>query len=449
MKKIRPLHAAHAQHKPYRGRFLRTLTAITGTILVSTLTIGAVYVYSTEQTLKDNSVEINTVVAEPELPKNTDPHQTPPEMLTGTEGPITLLLVGNDDGGGKEQWGNRDHALNDVNMLIHVSADHRTATAISFPRDMYTEIPECTNPETGNTKPATYDKINAGLNHGGFNCVAQTITNITGQPINNAIMVGFDGVIALSNAVGGVPVCLTEPIRDRHTNLNLEAGDHTLQGEQALGFLRTRYGVGDGSDLGRISNQQVFLSSLIRTIKSEKTLTDPIKLLNIAEAVTQNTTLSSNLASIPTLTKMAYSLKDLQLENVTFVQAPTKYADNGVVLLEEPAQQLFNAVFSDQNIALTGDTAPGNIGSVKTEAPAVPEEPETYNKVEEIPEGDMGIPINPSERAHWTEKYITGIPTIIPPEAVDTTPAATTVELPSNITGQKATDYTCSSGYRG
>lgn len=91
-----------------------------------------------------------------------------------------------------------------------------------------------------------------------------TLENLTSMDIGYAGLITFDGVIAMSNAIGGVKVCLTEPIVDPKTDLDLPAGTNKLKGKEALQFLRTRAGVGDGSDVSRISNQQVFMSAMVR-----------------------------------------------------------------------------------------------------------------------------------------------------------------------------------------
>src|SRR5690606_6673831 len=144
-------------------------------------------------------------------------------------------------------------------------------------------------------------------------------------------MVNFQGVAELSTAVGGVKVCVDGPIYDKDSGLRLpSAGEYTLKGGGALAFLRTRKGVGDGSDLGRISSQQVYLSSLIRTLKSDGTLTDLGKLYNIANVAVNNMKLSSGLANVNTMVAMAQVLKNLPLERVMFVQYPTAYGQGGI-----------------------------------------------------------------------------------------------------------------------
>ena len=172
------------------------------------------------------------------------------------EGGVNLLIVGSDSRQGQgEGFGDPEEetaVLNDVTMLMHISEDHTNASVVSFPRDMLVDVPECTDPEDpSSTLSEQYGvKINTVLSYGGLGCVVKTIEQLTGVTIPFAGIVQFMGVAGLSEAVGGVEVCVAEPIEDEYTGTFLEAGKHTLSGVAALQFLRTRHGVGDGSDLG-------------------------------------------------------------------------------------------------------------------------------------------------------------------------------------------------------
>ena len=150
-------------------------------------------------------------------------------------------------------------------------------------------VPECPNPEGGAPYPAKeFSQINATMNYGGPACTLLAVQSLTGIEIPYLAMIDFKGVIAMSEAVGGVDVCVAEPINDDYTQLYLDAGEHTLIGEEALAFLRTRHGVGDGSDLSRISNQQVFLTSLVRKLKDEGALTNPFTMFRLGTAALNN-----------------------------------------------------------------------------------------------------------------------------------------------------------------
>nr|WP_246328512.1 LCP family protein [Curtobacterium pusillum] len=279
-----------------------------------------------------------------------------------------MLVVGTDND--PEQgtaYGERDATLNDVNILLHVSADHTNATAVSIPRDLVTPIPGCEKTDGSGTTPAmAAQPINDAWGEGGLNCVVQTVQGLTGLDVQYSAAVSFKGVIEMSNAIGGVPVCVAQPIHDRYTGLDLPQGTSTLQGDQALAFLRSRHGVGDGSDLGRISSQQVFLSSLLRTVKSNDTLTSPPTLYKLARAAASNMQLSQSLNDIGTMVQMGRALQDLPLSQVNFVQYPGTTGGTGVYSGKvqpstELATQLFTKIKADQSFSLGADST--GIGS--------------------------------------------------------------------------------------
>ena len=262
------------------------------------------------------------------------------QMLEGVpdigamEGGLNFLLVGSDKRPADGRFGDPEEdsaELNDVTMLLHVSQDHSHVEVVSFPRDLVVPVPECLDPNDPGGEPLSPlsgVKLNTVLSYGGFPCVALTIEQLTGVQIPVGGIVEFYGVAALSEAVGGVEVCLVDPIDDPDAELQLEAGRHSLSGMQALAFLRTRHAVGDGSDLGRISNQQAFLASLVRTLQSNGTLSDPVKLYSIAKAVLSNMTLSTALQDPTQLVPIARTLADVDLSKIVFLQYPTVYTDD-------------------------------------------------------------------------------------------------------------------------
>ncbi len=244
--------------------------------------------------------------------------------ITAMPGGANILLIGSDTRVGQfDSDEDVQGARNDVTILVHISQDHQQLTAVSFPRDLMVPIPACSNPATGTTYPAsTSAQFNTALGNGGVSCVVDTVENLTGLRIPYAGLITFDGVISMSNALGGVDVCVAQPINDTYTGLHLTAGEHTLQGSDALAFLRTRHGVGDGSDLARISSQQVFLSALLRKITSGDTLSDPVTLYRLATAALQNMTLSDGLAKARSLVGLATTLRGMSTSNMLFVQYP-------------------------------------------------------------------------------------------------------------------------------
>jgi LCP family protein required for cell wall assembly len=215
--------------------------------------------------------------------------------------------------------------------------------------------------------PQSLGQINATIANGGPGCTLLTVELLTGLNIPYLAMVDFNGVIELSNAVGGVEVCVAQDIEDEYTNTYLKKGMHTLQGVQALQFLRTRHGVGDGSDLGRISNQQVYLTSLVRKLKSRDILSNPVALYSLAQAAAKNMTLSKTLAEPTTLMGVANALKDIPMKKITFLQLPSVYGlpaplQGRVKPDYEKAQVIFDMMKNDEPIILSEVNNPG-VGS--------------------------------------------------------------------------------------
>ncbi|MCJ1714221.1 LCP family protein [Curtobacterium sp. VKM Ac-2922] len=269
-----------------------------------------------------------------------------------TDGAFNVLAIGADNDPSQGQaYGDRGATLNDSNVLLHVSADHTQAVAVSFPRDLIVDQPAC-----GDSPAVTNTPLNQAYGRGGMDCVASTIEHVTDMQVPFAAQVSFAGVIRMSDAVGGVPVCVTDAVDDPYTGLQLSAGEHTVSGATALAFLRDRHGVGDGSDLSRISSLQQFLSSLLRKVKSEGTLRDPTELYGLAKAASKNITLSTSLAKPATMVDMARAFDGIGLDHITFVQYPGSVTDPAfpgkVVPDQATAQRLMGAVRADRPFRL-------------------------------------------------------------------------------------------------
>ncbi|MFT2690090.1 LCP family protein [Clavibacter zhangzhiyongii] len=218
--------------------------------------------------------------------------------------------------------------------------------------------------------PCPPQPLNTALSDGGLPCVAKTVAQFTGLDIPYAALIEFNGVIEMSNAVGGVPVCLASPLKDKRTDLDLPAGVTPLQGKQALQFLRTRHAVGDGSDLARISNQQVFLSALVRTMKQSSTLSDPTRVYGLAKAAVDNMQRSTSL-DYQTMASMALALKDIPLDQVRFLQYPG--TTNGTGVYAGKVQPL--KTDGDQLMQLLKADAPFEVKAGNTGLGAVAEKP--------------------------------------------------------------------------
>ncbi|RIJ54662.1 LytR family transcriptional regulator, partial [Clavibacter phaseoli] len=339
--------------------------------------------------------------------------QAPPPSIGGIDGGANILLVGGDTREGQGDGfgtgvGVATGNLNDVTMLLHISEDHTRATVVSFPRDMLVDMPTCVGPDGAEVAASSGVQINEALKRGGLPCVARAVEAITGLDVPYGGVIQFNGVIGMSNAVGGVPVCIANRILDPKTDLDLQPGVRVLEGRQAVQFLRTRYGVGDGSDIDRISNQQVFLSALLRTITATDTLTNPAKIYGIARAAVDNMVLSTSLDSPAAITSLALTVKDIPLDRFTFVQYPSIRLES-----QRVAQDVVNGDEMIRLIAADADfsLAPGSTG-----------------KGVAAPEPTTGETLAPA--AGGT------------PSADPSAPAV----LPENATGQTAAEETCSNG---
>ena len=312
-------------------------------------------------------------------------------------GPISVLVIGSDtrEGQGSTEYGPVGSSLADVIILFHISADRKNAVALSFPRDLMVAVPSCPDPDGGEpSSPKEFAQINSTLQIGGPACTLLAVQQLTGVTIPYLAMIDFKGVIAMSEAVGGVDVCVAQPINDPKTNLYLDAGEHTLEGADALAFLRTRYGVGDGSDLSRISNQQVFLTSLARKLKDEGALTNPFSMFRIGTAALENMTLSNSLTNLGVIFGMAREANDVDLDKITFLKLPVydlegEYAGR-VAVVPERAQLLFDKIANDEpliiekaNVGTGAVVAEEPLDAEATAEPGETSEPETTDSVTE------------------------------------------------------------------
>ncbi|WP_329464863.1 LCP family protein [Streptomyces sp. NBC_01431] len=247
------------------------------------------------------------------------------------DGAFNILVIGTDKRTGKGNDGYGDagsegHA--DTNILFHVSADRTNATAMSIPRDMIIDVPDCpTKQQDGTTKTVRAERkvrFNTSLGQEGRDpgCTMRTVKQLTGLNVDHFMMADFNAVKELSTAVGGVKVCLTKPVNDPKSHLKLPAGESVVKGEQALAFVRTRHSFGDESDLSRIKQQQQFLSSMIRQMKSDDTLGSPTKMYGLADAATKALTVDSGIGSIKKLTDLAQVLGKIDAKNITFTTLP-------------------------------------------------------------------------------------------------------------------------------
>ncbi len=281
-----------------------------------------------------------------------------------SDGPMNILVIGTDKrtGKGNEGYGDKGSAGHaDTTILFHVSEDRTNATAMSIPRDLKTEIPECETKKPDGTStiiPGTPDeRFNTSLGQNDRNpgCTMKTVENITGIKPDHFMMVDFNAVKELTTAVGGVEVCMAKPVDDPKSHLKLPQGKSKVQGEQALALLRTRHSFGNESDLDRIKVQQQFLASMIREMKSSDTLTNPKKLYTLADAATNALTVDTGIGDAKKLMTLAQEIGKVDTKNVTFLTMPV--IDNPaepkpITVVVDPVkgEQLFAMMRSDTSL---------------------------------------------------------------------------------------------------
>ncbi|MDX3457711.1 LCP family protein [Streptomyces sp. ME02-8801-2C] len=273
---------------------------------------------------------------------------------------FNILIIGTDKrtGAGNEAYGDAGsvgHA--DTTILLHVSKDRTNATALSIPRDLIVNVPDCpTKLKDGTEKiiPGTQNvrfNTSLGQDERDPGCTMRTVKEVTGISPDHFMMADFNAVKTLTTAVGGVEVCVTKPVNDKESKLKLPAGKSTVEGEQALAFVRTRHSFGNQGDLDRIKVQQQFLSSLMRKMASSDTLTNPAKLVKLAEAATKALTVDTGLGKVSTLKDVALELKKVPTKNITFMTVPV--VDNpaekvrATVVVGPTAPEVFNAIAND------------------------------------------------------------------------------------------------------
>ncbi|WP_322726532.1 LCP family protein [Streptomyces spongiae] len=322
-----------------------------GLTLAGVLVLGAGTAGWAYWHLNDNikSVDINSALGEDRPPVAVPSPSSSAAPLAGSA--LNILVLGSDSRSGKENaklgGGDSGGARSDTAMVVHVDEGRTEATVVSIPRDTLVTRPSCPLSTGGSTEVAYGTMFNSAYSVGGPVCAVKTVESLTGIRMDHYIEIDFSGFAKLVDALGGVTVTTDEDIDDEDSHLKLEAGTHHLDGEKALALARTRHGIGDGSDLGRIGLQQKLVKALLDQISSTSLLTSPTKLYRVADAVTGSLTTDTGLDSLSELISLGQSLKNLtsaDLRTVTMpvVQAPSN--PNRVVADEPEASELWESL---------------------------------------------------------------------------------------------------------
>ncbi|MER5179867.1 LCP family protein [Streptomyces sp. NPDC002896] len=331
--------------------------AAAGLVILGGTGLGYVYVK-----LNDNiqGVDIDAALGT-DRPENVD------------NGSMDILVLGSDSRSGKNSEYGKDEgtARSDTAMVVHVYEGHKKASVVSIPRDTLVTRPTCTDSKGDKVSGGRELMFNTAYQVGGPACAVKTVEAMSGIRMDHYIEVDFTGFKKLIDTLGGVDITTKQAINDDKSHLHLKAGKHTLTGEQALGLVRTRHGVGDGSDLGRIQLQQAFIKALIKQVKEVGVFSSPTKLYDLADTATSAVTTDSDLDSVKGLAGFASGLKDIGAGDMKMITLPVQYDPanlNRVLPLEKQDRKVWAALEADKPIPASAvkDSAgdKGSAGSV-------------------------------------------------------------------------------------
>ena len=377
----RPGHRRHPMLMA--GRSLATLFAVLALVLT-----GGAWQWSASK-----NARLNTISA-------LDPHSSDIRDPAGQYGDEDFLIVGLDSRAGDNAnmgagtTDDADGARSDTVMLVNIPANRKRVVAVSFPRDLAITPIQCEawNPSTGKYGPIydqkkgtlgpkmvyTETKLNSTYAFGGPKCLVKEIQKLSGLSINRFIAVDFAGFARMVDALGGVEVCSSTPIHDYELGTVLDhAGRQIIDGSTALNYVRARQVTTEtNGDYGRIKRQQLFLSSLLRTLISEDTLMNLNKLNNVVNMFISDTYVDN--VKTRDLVELGQSLQGIAAGHITFVTVPTGITDqNG----DEPPRMadmraLFDAIINDDPLPEENDQNAKPLGgTTQTKTPTSKKSP--------------------------------------------------------------------------
>lgn len=321
----------------------RRILLVTG-VVASVLVVGMVATY----------FRLNGNISRLDISKMVGNNRPTPAGNVST-GPLNILLVGSDvrEGEGNEDYGSGNWEPgqhSDTNILMHISGNRKSVTMVSIPRDSMVPAPVDCNANAPVDQWKT-KQWNQNFNVGGPGCLIRTIEGNTDVFVNHFAVVDFAGFKDMVDALGGVPACTPVDIDDPKAKFTLSAGRHTLDGEQALGYVRTRYSLGDGSDIGRIKRQQAFMSSVAQEATKSSLLLRPDKLLRFLDAATSSLTTDPDFG-VGEMREVADSIKGIGVDKIQFVTVPTEAypADKNRVQWAPAADKLWESIRTDRDL---------------------------------------------------------------------------------------------------
>lgn len=287
--------------------------------------------------------------------------------VEGPKEPLNVLVMGSDsrdcEGCNIDNLTGGGHR-SDTTILFHLSADRERAYGISIPRDSMVDRPDC-QAEDGQTIPGADNVMwNEAFAVGGPACTIQQFEQLSGVRLDHFVVVDFEGFQGMVDAIGGVEVCIPEPIVDPAHGINIAAGTRKLKGKEALNYVRERYVVGNGSDLGRVKRQQAFIGSMAHQVVTAGTLARPDRLVRFLNSATQSLTVDPGLKNVVKIAELGIQFNGIGLDNIQFITIPNTPdpADPNRLVWKEPqADQVWQKVARDE--ALTKKLSDGVISA--------------------------------------------------------------------------------------
>lgn len=349
--------ASHARNLPRHHRLLRILGLALLTVLLSGATASALVYRDINNA--SNKISISNFLGDS---RPQAAATKPGDSYAGR--PLNVLVIGSDfrknperDQNGQLITGMRS----DTTMVAHISADRQDVTIVSIPRDLMVKRPSCELP--GGKEIAAsrgLDQFNSAFSLGGQTndvgaavaCSLRTVEELSGLYIDEFVVVDFDGFRGMIQALGGVPICLEAAVHDSFNTVNLQPGCQTLNADQALGYARARYGVGDGSDLSRIGRQQALIGAMIKEARSRNYFTDLPSLYSFLRAGLASLTTSPEFGSVSSMGGLALSLSDINPQRIRFYTLPNEYwsQNRARVVPTADADELWQALADDAQI---------------------------------------------------------------------------------------------------
>ncbi|MCW2792595.1 MAG: cell envelope-related transcriptional attenuator [Nocardioides sp.] len=298
--------------------------------------------------------------------------------VEGPQEPLNILVMGSDSrdcqgcnidnltGGGQRS---------DTTILIHLSADRKRAYGISIPRDSAVDRPTCTAEDGSDIPGGTHVLWNEAYSVGGPACTIHQFEKLTGVLVDHYVVVNFEGFRDMVDAIGGVEVCIPEDIVDPAHGINIPAGTRKIAGQEALNYVRERYVIGNGSDIGRMKRQQAFIASMAHQVVSAGTLANPIKIVKFLEAATKSLTLDPDLGSLKKIGNLGYQFRGIGLDKIQFITIPNEVdPTNPNHLVWTPAaKQVWDKIIHDEPLTrrlATDVISAGNVPGSSSGSPS-------------------------------------------------------------------------------